>query len=46
MPQSISLAVTLAGPLSITALSVLTVARLRKQFPYEFPFRAGPLARY
>ena len=39
----ISLAVLLGGPMSITLLGHVEIARLRRQYPDEFPFRDGPL---
>ena len=35
--------VLLAGPVSITALSVVETWRLRQKYPADFPFRDGPL---
>jgi hypothetical protein len=32
------------GPVSVTALSVVEVLRLRQKYPADFPFRSGPQA--
>jgi hypothetical protein len=42
-PAIISITVLLGGPLSITALAIAEVLRLRTKYPNDFPFRNGPL---
>jgi len=42
-PAVISYAVLLGGPISITALGIVEILRLRTKYPDDFPFRDGPL---
>jgi hypothetical protein len=44
-PALVAVLVLWTGPISITALSVAEVLRLRKRYPTEFPFRDGPIHR-
>lgn len=44
-PALVALLVLWSGAISITALSVAEVVRLRKKYPTEFPFRDGPIHR-
>lgn len=45
IPHTISVVAAIAGPVSLTALSVYAIFRLRREFPAEFPFRDGPISR-
>jgi hypothetical protein len=45
VPSGIAVVLLLGGPITVTALSGLEVARLRLRYPAEFPFRRGPLKR-
>ena len=42
-PALVAMLVLWTGPISITALSVAEILRLRKRYPTEFPFRNGPI---
>jgi len=41
-PNTVTVLALLGGPVSITALSVAEILRLRKKYPLDFPFREGP----
>jgi hypothetical protein len=42
-PAAIWYVVLLGGPISITALGIIEIRRLRAKYPADFPFRDGPL---
>jgi hypothetical protein len=43
VPSNLAVVLLLGGPISVTAVSALEVARLRRRYPHDFPFRRGPL---
>jgi hypothetical protein len=43
VPPNVAAVLLLGGPISVTAISSLEVARLRRKYPDDFPFRRGPL---
>lgn len=42
VPPNLAMVLLLGGPISVTAVSALEVARLRRRYPRDFPFRRGP----
>lgn len=44
VPPSVAAVLLLGGPITVMALSALEVARLRRRYPAEFPFRRGPIS--
>jgi hypothetical protein len=43
VPPNLAVVLLLGGPITVTAVSALEVARLRRRYPHDFPFRRGPL---
>lgn len=43
VPPNVAAVLLLGGPISVTAVSAMEVARLRRRYPDDFPFRRGPL---
>jgi hypothetical protein len=43
VPSNLAVVLLLGGPITVTAVSALEVARLRRRYPRDFPFRRGPL---
>jgi hypothetical protein len=44
VPPTAAALLLFSGPISVTAVSALEVARLRRRYPADFPFRRGPLS--
>lgn len=43
VPPGVAAVLLVGGPISVTAVSALEVARLWRRYPDDFPFRRGPL---
>lgn len=43
VPPGVAVVLPVGGPISVTAVSALEVARLWRRYPDDFPFRRGPL---
>lgn len=44
VPPAAAALLLFGGPISVTVVSALEVARLRRRYPADFPFRCGPLS--
>jgi hypothetical protein len=46
VPSTLAVLLLVGGPISVTAVSALEVARLRRRYPRDFPFRRGPVTGF